>query len=661
MNVLNFKNRIRELRDNITDDNIKNLCNKYVVNFDNSQKNVNLIREVLLNSINDYLPNLTNKNDIDKISYFIKQEKSFSVVENLGIKELLDKISDNINLLKDSVLLKSKFDYYNHNINNLAHYEFPEYIIYENFINDFKNITIISEFKDYYENIIQNVINNKDDIAMFKFIYNYQNNNEFLCEHIVKDVLKYVIIKDKYRKKVLLEKLSKYLYDSNIKTLYNMVLENDDKGFVLFADNDNAVTIKDVYSPVANTNEGMIFYVKDKYYKIKNNRLFAASKLDVSNLSENFISLCNFINEENVDIKADCIKIYDNKKVYILKENKDIILNDNKISYDTLVGDYFRDSVFDAKDSQLKRNIINLYENYNMIQEINICKKIVSNLYENRWIDIFYINGEYYINKHDKLNNDNVLLRRLNAKQVKNIVLEYLGYDISNSILNDINKEDNKLMPLRIEMNIIKEKISLLESKRDSLNAVKEDSDDYRVSVDTILDAINVQINDLKEKYLILKNKINETEEVEEIDDDLRIGSVVRLLNGKVGTVISISDVNNSVNVKIKDDNVVVNVPSDKISELEIIDNDIESDETYDDDNDVELKTDDKSVDIIESATNDKWVDGNLIVKGKSIPVLVNALDYTNSASDDLITIKYSNGKIDKVIKSNVIIKDILK
>ena len=348
-------------------------------------------------------------------------------------------------------------------------------------------------------------------------------------------------------------------------------------------------------------------------------------------------------------------------KVYILKENKDIILNYNKISYDTLVGDYFRDSVFDAKDSQLKRNIINLYENYNMIQEINICKKIVSNLYENRWIDIFYINGEYYINKHDKLNNDNVLLRRLNAKQVKNIVLEYLGYDISNSILNDINKEDNKLMPLRIEMNIIKEKISLLESKRDSLNAVKEDSDYYLVSVDTILDAINVQINDLKEKYLILKNKINETEEVEEIDDDLRIGSVVRLLNGKVGTVISISDVNNSVNVKIEDDNVVVNVPSDKISELEIIDNDIESDETYDDDNDVELKTDDKSVDIIESATNDKWVDGNLIVKGKSIPVLVNALDYTNSASDDLITIKYSNGKIDKVIKSNVIIKDILK
>lgn len=661
MNVLNFKNRIRELRDNITDDNIKNLCNKYVVNFDNSQKNVNLIREVLLNSINDYLPNLTNKNDIDKISYFIKQEKSFSVVENLGIKELLDKISDNINLLKDSVLLKSKFDYYNHNINNLAHYEFPEYIIYENFINDFKNITIISEFKDYYENIIQNVINNKDDIAMFKFIYNYQNNNEFLYEHIVKDVLNYVIIKDKYRKKVLLEKLSGHLYDSNIKTLYNMVLENDDKGFVLFADNDNAVTIKDVYSPVANTNEGMIFYVKDKYYKIKNNRLFAASKLDVSKSSENFISLCNFINEENVDIKADCIKIYDNKKVYILKENKDIILNDNKISYDTLVGDYFRDSVFDAKDSQLKRNIINLYENYNMIQEINICKKIVSNLYENRWIDIFYINGEYYINKHDKLNNDNVLLRRLNAKQVKNIVLEYLGYDISNSILNDINKEDNKLMPLRIEMNIIKEKISLLESKRDNLNAVKEDSDDYRASVDTILDAINVQINDLKEKYLILKNKINETEEVEEIDDDLRIGSVVRLLNGKVGTVISISDVNNSVNVKIEDDNVVVNVPSDKISELEIIDNDIESDETYDDDNDVELKTDDKSVDIIESATNDKWVDGNLIVKGKSIPVLVNALDYTNSASDDLITIKYSNGKIDKVIKSNVIIKDILK
>ena len=101
-------------------------------------------------------------------------------------------------------------------------------------------------------------------------------------------------------------------------------------------------------------------------------------------------------------------------------------------------------------------------------------------------------------------------------------------------------------------------------------------------------------------------------------------------------------------------------IPSDKISELKL-DNDIESDETYDDDNDVELKTDDKSVDIIESATNDKWVDGNLIVKGKSIPVLVNALDYTNSASDDLITIKYSNGKIDKVIKSNVIIKDILK
>ena len=161
--------------------------------------------------------------------------------------------------------------------------------------------------------------------------------SKFLYEHIVKDVLNYVIIKDKYRKKVLLEKLSGYLYDSNIKTLYNMVLENDDKGFVLFADNDNVVTIKDVYSPVVNTNEGMIFYVKDKYYKIKNNRLFAASKLDVSNSTENFISLCNFINEENVDIKADCIKIYDNKKVYILKENKDIILNDNKISYDTLV------------------------------------------------------------------------------------------------------------------------------------------------------------------------------------------------------------------------------------------------------------------------------------------------------------------------------------
>ena len=159
MNVLNFKNRIRELRDNITDDNIKNLCNKYVVNFDNSQKNVNLIREVLLNSINDYLPNLTNKNDIDKIFYFIKQEKSFSVVENLGIKELLDKISDNINLLKDSVLLKSKFDYYNHNINNLAHYEFPEYVIYENFINNILYNVLIIIFKFTYYSYILKIIN----------------------------------------------------------------------------------------------------------------------------------------------------------------------------------------------------------------------------------------------------------------------------------------------------------------------------------------------------------------------------------------------------------------------------------------------------------------------------------------------------------------------
>lgn len=501
--MLKLKDRISILKNATTDANVVNIATMAAESCKSSEVINSIIAESLIKDLEPFAAD-------DAVKKFISRETRLCAINNLGIKDLVKKITESELIQNQSVkyALNSFVGYLQHN---------PEYFLAKPFMEQFKNISWHKDVKEGFAKIEENLKKYEDDINLCSFIHEFKlSTGDYLSNFFINEFDTYFIERDEYSKKKLLEKIQPYLHDTMLNGLNKFLRESMG---TFQACSDNVADINNIYSPVIIKENEEIFYSSGRFIKKSNNKLFQLTEREIKDLPQAFIMMAEFVNRPNVKVSEDAITIYtSDKKVKIMKEgnNTILILNDKQIAPQAFSRFFMNEGIFRPSDNDILANCMNLFENYDNIYEIDYGKRISSKIYENQWVDVFKIGKTVAVNKVDGFNKTNDFISGINALQTKNLVYEHIGFDMSKSFRDLLPEEQTKVDNYKKEIVEIDEAIQFLTSKRDAVLNETNASPILRndKNIINLISVVNDELVALKEKKLIIKNTIAQFETV---------------------------------------------------------------------------------------------------------------------------------------------------
>jgi len=502
--MLTLKNRIQDLKNTTKNSDVVDILNIANEACKKSEPLNTLISETLLKDLEKY-------SDDDSVKSFILREERLIAINKLGIKELVEKISESELMQNQTIkyFIESFKPLLNHN---------PEYLLINRFLEKVNNISWHKDVKEGVEQIKDNFNKYSDDINLCTFIGEFsKSSGEYLVKSFINEFDEYFTKRDELSKKHLVEKIKSYLHEPMLKTLNEYLISTMDG---LQAADNSVADVKNIHSPVLIKENVEIFFSSGKFIKKSENGLETLKESEVLELSDSFKSLAFFLNSPGVKLEENKVTIYtSNKKVNITKTNEklELLLNDKPIEFAAFTKFFMNEGIFRQNDNNILNNIVNLYENFDNIYEIDYGKKIKSKVYETQWVDVFKIDEKVYVIKNDGANKKLEFYKDLNALQTRNLVFEHIGYDMSKSFKDLLPEEQKKVDFYNKEISDINESVDYLNSKKIEIqNKMNEDAilrSDKRIS--DVIEAVDEEIQKLKEKQLVLKNALKNYETIE--------------------------------------------------------------------------------------------------------------------------------------------------
>lgn len=501
--MIKLKDRIAILKSTTSNEDVMKIASLAEGNCKASEPLNTMIAEALVKDLEPFV-------DDNATAKFINREKRLNAINNLGVKETVRTImeSDLMHNMAVKNSINAFVPYLDHN---------PEYFLARPFMEQFKNVSWHKDVKAGFSKIEENLKKYEDDINLCSFIHEYSlSSGEYLMKTFIKEFDAYFIDRDEFSKKQLIEKIHPYLHDSMLRGL-NEFLKMSDSAFQAYSD--NVADIKNIYSPVIIKENEEIFFASGKFMKKTGNKLSLLKETEIKQLSKSFIDLALFVASPNVVIKENEITVYTaNKEVKLIKEGENIliVLNKKQIPFNSFTRFFMNEGIFNVGDKDILGNIVNLYENFDNVYEIDYGKRISSKIYESQWVDVFKLGDSVYVSKVDGFNRKNDFYPGLNATQTRKLVLEHIGYDMSKSFRDLLPEEQTKLDEYKNTISEIDEAILILTSKKDEI--IKEAAENPYLRNDNkiieLVNAVDAELTTLKEKKLVVKNIIEQFETV---------------------------------------------------------------------------------------------------------------------------------------------------
>jgi hypothetical protein len=437
-------------------------------------------------------------------------EFSDIAINNLGVRNAiaeLGKINTSQNMPLRYVLEK---------VSSLGNQ--PEWLVYEQFISALKPFDFEPSVLESINSIKTNANKYAEDIKIHKSIYEAKiSKSNYILPTVQPEIDDYLAKRTASARSVLLEKLNKYLFDPTIKKLYNIIVESA-KTFEIKATSNDAV-VKKVYSPVIITNESEIFAVQGKAFRKRGNDITPLTENEVAHLPEEFIGLANFINQSNVEVSENNIKIFSKDKKLVISESETgdltISVNEKTTSPAEFSKIYLTSGMFNSAEIGILRSVHAIVENWNNIFEIDYVKSIYSKAYPNRRADVFKCGNTMHINTVDTLMNENLFHPNCTAHQSRNHILEFVNYDLSLTFNEMMSPEKRQLSVLENKKSEYSEAIQFLEKRKKMLEGQNE-SILSSPEIKELIEAIEEEIDILKKEYYNNQSKINSITKISE-------------------------------------------------------------------------------------------------------------------------------------------------
>jgi len=497
--MLNLKKRIEILHTASNDAAVHEACRLAIEKISGSISPItpysqsNLINENIVSMLIESIKHVEET----CVGKFIKVEQRIAGMHNLGVRSAITALQ------QDEVAKHPSTGYIVEKLSTLE--EYPEWLVAESAIATLNQFSWSPAVTERINVLKKNTDKYAEDIKIYKAVYEAKaSKNNYLLTGIEPHVNSYLNDRTATNRAVLLESLTKFTFEPAIKNLYNVVTESA-SGFQIKGNSKDAYFEK-VFSLV-HVNEGAeYFVVHGKPFVKTGNSVSQLTESGLQNLPTDFLTVSNYLNESNVKVTEGSIKIFaKDKKIEIFEDTQSeqifVKLNEKTVSSQDFAKVYLNSGVFRQDEMAILTAVHKIVENWNSIFELDFVKSIYSHANPNRRVDIFSTGNTLHINKVDLAMNENIFMQDCNGMQSRNMVLEFMNYDLGNSFTSLLNKDEKHLHELESKKKFYVDSISRLEASKAKLDNISDVEVRESSEVTEMYIAICEELESLRSQY----------------------------------------------------------------------------------------------------------------------------------------------------------------
>lgn len=496
-----LKNRIEVLQQMTASTAVLEACNIAISRIETnaaftiSGSEINILENEILSNLLESLTKIDDESAKQFISMSVIEKRTESL-NNLGVKKTISVLAET------EIANHPAFAYVFEKIK--ASSNSPEWLIIESVISALSPFNWDSTINECLKGLVVNADKFREEIAIYKIVENLKTSrSSYLLTGVSSLLEAYLDNRTASDRVRLMEKTSQFLFDPNMKNLYNFLGESSRLFHVSV--NDNSCIANRVYSPVFLGEGFELFSVANKIYKKTASTISVANEEEISMLPSNFIEVTKVLGKENVVIAEGVVKIYSgDKKIEIFES--EIKINEKVVNAKDIHTVYLNSGVFKISEKENINHIHTIKENWGSICEMDFAKLITSKSETHKKMSIFIVDESIFINKDNSLMNESVFYADCNAMQTKNLVMEYMKFDVSSAIELPLNEESKAIK----QSNELK---SELVSSINHLNAQKIKLED--ISKVTESDEIKELVIAIDEEIEFLKSEYSKIDSVE--------------------------------------------------------------------------------------------------------------------------------------------------
>jgi hypothetical protein len=507
--MLNLKKRIEILHNASNDAAVHEACKLAIEKISGSISPITPYSQSNLIKESSYIQSLINDNIVqgliesikhveeDTVTKFIAVEQRIAGMHNLGVRNAITAVA------QDEVATHPSTRYMVEKLTALA--EFPEWLVAESAITALSQFAWSPAINERVNDLKKNTATYAEDIKIYKAVYEAKaSKNNYLLTGVENHVDTYLNDRTATNRAVLLESLTKFIFDPAVKNLYNVITESAG-GFQIKGNSKDAYFEK-VFSLV-HVNEGSeYFVVHGKPFVKTGDSVSQLIESGLQNLPADFLTVSNYLNESNVKVTEGGIKIFaKDKKIEIFEDKQSeqifVKLNEKTVNSQDFSKVYLNSGIFRQNEMAILTAVHKIVENWNSIFELDFVKSIYSHTNPNRRVDIFSAGNTLHINKVDLAMNENIFMQDCNGMQSRNMVLEFMNYDLGNSFTSLLNKDEKHLHELESKKKFYVDSISRLEASKAKLDNISDVEVRESSEVTEMYIAICEELESLRSQY----------------------------------------------------------------------------------------------------------------------------------------------------------------
>jgi hypothetical protein len=576
--MLNLRKRIKDLQENTSSLEAKAVCKEVLENF------VNLPESQITSVIVEKLKTI---GDSDKhVAKFVHVAEKVESINNLGVargiatikesqiytypglKYGLEKIESSL-MYKQVKVVEGESSVKNFNVGetwtglNMPSKSFkiqesnvaghPEYMVIDATISTLKNFVwdpvvekVYTELKGRREELSESI-----DIAI-SINGMKSNKGSFFFDAILPKLEEHFVNPTDSSRSMIIEDLRKLSFYPSAKQLSESLARATKSTAVQVISDNSKCTVSSIYSPVLLENGGEHFFARGNFFRKKEGKIEKITESEVATLPEKFREVCRIIGSPSVFIKEGKVSFYLKRdKVEILEnENKvEVRFNGKPVSSTELAKNMVSAGLFRLEESKIAYDVQTVAESFENIFDMDFGKIIESKMYPGSYAILMKDNDKIYLNKVNESMKSNEYFSGLNATQARNQILEFIGFDIKESMSEYLAKDETELKVLRESQIEIIKSISIVEANLEKVNvAMESEMLSNTPEVKDLKSALESEILSLKATHKKIAEKIKAFENKTSSDVGFEIGEEIKLTDtGELATISAINSSRNTV------------------------------------------------------------------------------------------------------------------
>ena len=491
------------------------------------------------------------------VEAFMKSEE----VHNLGVLE-------GINIIRNSGIfehpsIKIICEKYFHLLKTK---NMPEFLVAEGFLQEMKNFDWDERVQEITESLEDRLDELRPEIEVSKALYAISSNAGSDFYSPVTESLNSWLVSENKSISLLSKEISRWQFNPIVRNLLNnlSLMESDSSKLNIPIHSGNS-SVRRVFSPVLVEGGKTIFTIGSNVFEGSNQGLKRLNRGQIAVLPKNYLSILESFYAPYVKVDEHGLNVFVGKNKFSLVEEGEgvsVLFNgksmrfQDKVNLSKAIGLEISGSL-GMNENKIVYDILNLYENFFSIVELDFAKRIESKVYEGASVNLIKWENKIFLNRINESMSDNSVFE-VNGTQATNMVMEFLKYDISEGLTEFLEGESRIKSIMINDRKKLMENITVLEGQlrkvesQMGLNPLFANSTELQRAQNLL----EKELSSLRKKWSAVNSELDKIENqalaFEEVfeDDKFNVGEYVKVLeNGNTGKIISIDSTSGSYTV----------------------------------------------------------------------------------------------------------------